>query len=85
MPARAPASGRRRPAQEHAIFAYRCVALRPFTAAGHDPAPIDDAFTSAAWGMAVAAGPVGRTRLAWVVVPLAAASSPPALSESSES
>ena len=56
-----------------------------------NPALVKDAITSAAlkggWG--VAGGPVGQTRsglgLSWEVVALAAASSPPALFDSSES
>ena len=50
---------------------------------GHDPGPVEDAFTSAAWGGVVIGGLLAG--LAWEVVALAAASSPPALSESSES
>ena len=51
------ASVRRRPARDPAFIAYWRVPS-PCTT----PAPIEDAFTSAAWEVVVAGGPVGLTR-----------------------
>ena len=53
------ASGRRRPARDHAFIAYRRVPSPP---PGTTPAPIEDVFTSAVWGVVVSGGPVGHTR-----------------------
>ena len=53
------ASGRRRPAQDQALTANRRVPSPP---PGTTPVPMEDAFMSAAWGLVVAGGPVGRTR-----------------------
>ena len=53
------ASGRRRPARDHAFIAYRRVPSPP---PGTTPAPNEDVFTSAVWGVVVSGGPVGQTR-----------------------
>ena len=70
-----------------------CISVRPFAAARHGFEPGPGKGRHHVGGIegegGVAGGPVGRTRfglgLSWEVVALAAASSPPALSHSSES
>ena len=70
-----------------------CISVRPFAAARHGFEPGPGKGRHHVGGIegegGVAGGPVGRTRfglgLSWEVVALAAASSPPALFDSSES
>ena len=76
------ASSLRRPAQDHAFIAYRRVPSESWLP-GTTPAPVEDAFTSAAWGVVLVGGPVGRTRFGSEGGLFATAS--PALSKSSES
>ena len=75
------ATGRRRSARDHPFITRPSLRRRPMETTGTTPAPIEDAFPSAAWVALVGGGPVGQRRF----VSGDGRSRSLALSESSES